>query len=82
MNVVGHLLEVLQVRPDQHVSQGHKVAVFHVFDLKCVTWKKVYDKIGCVSGDRSEEFYINCAPGIFPAPDLALATIGVWDERV
>ena len=44
--------------------------------------KKAHDKIGCVSGDRGEQSYINCAPGIFPAPDFALATVGIWDERV
>ena len=33
-DVVGHLLQVLQVRPDQHVAQGNEVAVLHVFNLK------------------------------------------------
>ena len=33
-DVVGDLLQVLQVGSDEHVAQWHEVAVLHVFDLK------------------------------------------------
>jgi Holliday junction resolvasome RuvABC endonuclease subunit len=33
VHIVRHLLQVLQVRPDEHVAQGHEVAMLHVFNL-------------------------------------------------
>ena len=34
VDVVGDVLEVLEVRPHQHVAQGDEVAVLQVLDLK------------------------------------------------